>query len=86
MSDYPRPSVFKFHGREFPYAVGNWFDTMYESGYYDYMDNYRWALASDPEQVAKFEEAEELGCCGSHNETITGPDGLKYLVGFNYGH
>lgn len=38
-----------------------------------------------PALVAYFIRRDD-GCCGYYDEVHRGPDGHKYLIGFNYGH
>lgn len=52
---------------------------------YEYKDNWRVALLSDPKGVRQYEKQRVNGCCGSHDELIYTPIGLM-LFGFNYGH
>ena len=52
---------------------------------YEYMDNERVALSTDPEQVAEYNDRKENGCCGSVDRQLKIGDKV-YLVGFNYGH
>lgn len=52
----------------------------------EYVDNYRWAVIGDPKQMDEYNKRAEQGCCGSFDGEVTGPDGLAYLVGCNYGH
>lgn len=49
-------------------------------------DNIRAALMSSPSQMRRFRKQRNNGCCGSHEETLKGPDGKKYLLGCNFGH
>jgi hypothetical protein len=69
-----------------PKFVDQWFDEMYESGEYECMDNYRWAEVGDAFAEEDYEGQKASGCCGSHDTVITGPDGSRFRVGFNYGH
>lgn len=52
----------------------------------DYVDNERWAVLGDPQQMEKYSKAANAGCCGSFDGEVTAPDGLTYAVGCNYGH
>ena len=48
-------------------------------------DNFRLAVAGDPEQVEAYRLARQRGCCGFSDELVIW-DNTFYLVGFNYGH
>ena len=51
------------------------------------MDNFRFADAADPAEMARYEEQRRDGCCGSVDERVTyHPTGQTFLFGFNYGH
>jgi hypothetical protein len=52
----------------------------------DCCDNFRLALASSSAQKRRYRRAQKRGCCGSSDWEAIGPDGKRYLLGFNYGH
>ena len=52
----------------------------------DFVDNLRWAMLGDIEQMDAYNEAVANGCCGSFDGEVTAPDGNTYLVGCNFGH
>lgn len=52
---------------------------------YDYDDNYRVALVSDPVSLWVYEEQRYSGCCGSLDIGFATEWGMA-LFGFNYGH
>lgn len=56
-----------------------------ERGDYEYADNYRAARLGNEVEMVEFDRIKDHGCCGSHDEEIT-VDGVKWIVGFNYGH
>lgn len=37
-------------------------------------------------QYEFFKQKRKYGCCGFCDSEVIGPDGKKYLIGFNYGH
>lgn len=49
------------------------------------VDNYREAVADDPEAVAKYEEMRRDGCCGAFDAVVL-IKGQKYMIGCHYGH
>lgn len=50
------------------------------------VDNYRVARMNSTSQMRRYRKQKERGCCGSHDFKAVGPDGNRYLMGFNYGH
>jgi hypothetical protein len=52
----------------------------------DYVDNLRWGMLGDIEQMDAYNAAKEAGCCGFFDRTVVAPDGNTYAVGCNYGH
>jgi hypothetical protein len=50
------------------------------------IDNFRWAVLGDVEQMEAYKKAAAEGCCGSFDSEVTAPNGLTYKVGCNYGH
>jgi hypothetical protein len=53
--------------------------------YYEFADNYRVARVNDPFEMLIFEHIQRTGCCGSLNFDIE-LEGVRYKVGFNFGH
>lgn len=49
-------------------------------------DNFRVARLDDEIFMGMYEAKEANGCCGSVDEIIETPNGVKYKIGFNYGH
>lgn len=54
---------------------------------FEYADNTRLAVLGDVEDMKRFQEIEDSGCCGSYT-TRFGPSPMNfiYIYGFNYGH
>jgi hypothetical protein len=52
---------------------------------YECADNFRYARASMPEEIASYKRLEAEGCCGSFDEEINVTQEV-IKVGFNYGH
>jgi len=48
-------------------------------------DNWRYARASNEEEVFNYEASAEEGCCGFFDTTIE-VEGETIMIGFNYGH
>lgn len=78
----------KKHKKLKPPTIGEWLAAYIEEQVKDeeYVDNIRWAVLGDPEQMDAYDEAVSEGCCGSFDGEVTAPDGHTYLVGCNYGH
>lgn len=55
------------------------------NNYYECVDNYRYARIGDKYQEHLYQVAEERGCCGFYDKEIE-VEGIKYKIGFNYGH
>ena len=53
---------------------------------YEYADNFRIARTDNEHEMETFEEAKRRGCCGSYEWEVVDPDGIRWVVGFNYGH
>ena len=53
---------------------------------YDCTDNFRIATVGNAEEQAKYARAENNGCCGYCDVTLTTADGVEFNYGFNYGH
>ncbi len=49
------------------------------------VDNMRFAYVDDPAAVAKYQAAQEDGCCGFADYTVS-IDGRQAWIGCNYGH
>jgi hypothetical protein len=49
-------------------------------------DNARVALVGNTGQVRRYKAAKAAGCCGFSDAIHTGPDGKRYMIGFNFGH
>lgn len=52
----------------------------------DCVDNYRVARMGNTGQVRRYKRQKDGGCCGFSDTVAVGPDGNKYMLGFNYGH
>jgi hypothetical protein len=50
------------------------------------VDNLRVARINSSPQMRRFRRQAASGCCGSATFERTGPDGKKYILGYNYGH
>jgi len=50
------------------------------------VDNWRVARLGNSPQMRRYRRQQKRGCCGSHDIIRKGPDGNKYMLGFNYGH
>jgi hypothetical protein len=55
-----------------------------ESKGYDHVDSQRAARVDRSSQLRRFVRSRT--CCGSHEWHAVGPDGRRYVLGFNYGH
>lgn len=53
---------------------------------YSCVDNSRVALMRNTSQMRRYRSQLASGCCGFCDAARVGPDGQKYLLGFNYGH
>jgi hypothetical protein len=53
---------------------------------YENSDNYRYAVAGNSEQEAKYESLKAGGCCGFCDVELQCSDGTTLWYGFNYGH
>lgn len=56
-----------------------------EENQQDCRDNLRTAKADSEEETNKYWEIESTGCCGFCDKVLD-VDGVKILVGYNYGH
>ncbi len=61
------------------------FDWMENELDHDCVDNHRFAYDDDQEDVAKYEQQRESGCCGFFDAAIM-VDGRSATIGCNYGH
>lgn len=52
----------------------------------EYVDNYRVAQCGKSSQKRRYRKQQSTGCCGSRDFIRVGPDGNKYMLGYNYGH
>ena len=52
----------------------------------DCVDNYRVACTRNKSQMRRYRSQKSHGCCGFADWSEVGPDGQKYLLGYNYGH
>lgn len=52
----------------------------------DCVDNYRVACTRKSSQMRRYEKQRRSGCCGSADFVRVGPDGQKYVLGYNFGH
>jgi hypothetical protein len=50
------------------------------------VDNYRVARVRNSSQRRRYRRQKEHGCCGFMDFVREGPDGHRYMLGFNYGH
>ncbi len=72
-------------------AVANWWQSQEDENgghdYYEYADNFRYAVKGDEGQMMTYEAVQRHGCCGFHDDEFgPAPSGKTYLYGFNYGH
>jgi hypothetical protein len=49
-------------------------------------DNWRVARVGNTGQVRRYKSQKKAGCCGFADFVETGPDGKRYMLGFNFGH
>lgn len=49
------------------------------------VDNYRFADENNPQEVAKYNDRQERGCCGSFDEVVL-INNVRTMIGCNYGH
>ena len=49
-------------------------------------DNWRVARVGNTAQVRRYKSQKKAGCCGFADFVEMGPDGKRYMLGFNYGH
>lgn len=56
-----------------------------EKFYFEYIDNYRFAIEGNEDSIKKYKELKASGCCGSFDESFE-YEGIKYYFGFNHGH
>ena len=63
--------------------AANWMYEVLEDE--EYFDNYRFAILSDADAVAVYEQKELEGCCGRFDAEIE-VAGEKAWIGCNYGH
>jgi hypothetical protein len=83
----------KVNEKTWPSFVDEWFKNMGErkeedgEQSYECMDNFRAVNMTSPskEDMLKYNEQKDKGCCGEKESTITG-NGEIWRVGFNYGH
>lgn len=52
----------------------------------DCVDNYRVARIGNTSQMRRYRSQKAHGCCGFSDFAEEGPDGKRYMMGFNYGH
>jgi len=52
---------------------------------FEYIDNYRFAKVGDIVQEKEYKKQAQKGCCGSYDTSIE-IEGIKYNIGFNFGH
>lgn len=57
-----------------------------ESSGVEFDDNYRVSEIGNPEQEELYKSILYKGCCGFHDFELIGPDGKRYIIGYNYGH
>jgi hypothetical protein len=75
--------LFKFVKKEDLETVSNALDEAVVSVDDHCIDNFR----VFPEIMSfNYNEVAEDGCCGSYDNEVVAPSGVKYLIGFNYGH
>jgi hypothetical protein len=68
-----------------PKEVWNAMNDHIDRDEYECADNCRAYRVHDNFLYAEFKEAEEEGCCGSHESRVV-VDGDEWVYGFNYGH
>lgn len=52
----------------------------------DFCDNARVAKIGNTAQIRRYKRQKARGCCGFCDWIAVGPDGNRYVLGFNYGH
>lgn len=69
-----------------PKEIVSWAEDLLNSLSKEYscVDSYRVANIKKSSQVKRFKR--NRSCCGSYEEIFAGPDGNKYILGFNHGH
>lgn len=66
--------------------IEGWVNILLQGLDLEFTDNVRVACVRDRRALRAYRRQGALGCCGFYDETHTGPDGRKYLIGCNYGH
>lgn len=51
----------------------------------DYADNFRYARVDNEEEMAEYDRLVQRGCCGQFDHKFE-YEGVKYIIGCNYGH
>ena len=73
-----------------PREIVDWayrkFDAMIAAGDDKCNDNFRVARIGNSSQMRRYLRYAKQGCCGTCEEVHKGPDGHRYLLGYNYGH
>jgi hypothetical protein len=68
-------------------AIAHWWIKNDPNEYYfEYNDNFRYAIKGDVDSVNEYERLRERGCCGELDIELTMSDGSVLMYGFNYGH
>jgi len=76
-------SLYRFVKKEDLEVVANALDEAVVSVDDHCIDNFR----VFPEIMSfDYNEVRDDGCCGSYDNEVVAPSGVKYLIGFNYGH
>lgn len=52
----------------------------------DCVDNYRVARIGNTSQQRRYRRQKRAGCCGCKDFVRQGPDGVRYMLGYNFGH
>lgn len=65
--------------------INNIISKIIDDNNYECADNFRYARIGDKFQEHIYQEIQDSGCCGFYDKEID-VDGIKYKIGFNYGH
>ena len=73
-------------------AEGRWLDEAIKNywksnDHYDNVDNQRLARQDQPDELIKYNDQKDRGCCGERDMSLgPSPAGYTYQYGFNHGH
>lgn len=76
----------KYTYQSVPKEISDKLDELIEEQNLECADNYRFSPVDDNEGMTQFDAIEESGCCGSFNSEYTDSNGIRWLIGCNYGH